>query len=110
MNRWINMWCLYTYTHAHAYTVKHYSAKQNELLPFTIWMDLESIMLGETSQIKQTNILLHLDVKSKTQKKRTQKTKLIDTENHLLVASTKGNRRAGKTGERDEEVQIASIK
>ena len=43
--------CMYIYIDR--YTVEYYSAiKKNEILPFaTMWMDLESIMLSEISQI-----------------------------------------------------------
>ena len=45
MDEWIKkMW--------HIYTMEYYSAtKKNEILPFaTTWMELESIMLSESSQ------------------------------------------------------------
>ena len=45
VNEWIKkLWYIYT--------MKYYTAKRKkELLPFgTVWMDLESIMLSETSQ------------------------------------------------------------
>ena len=49
-DEWINkMW--------YVYTMEYYLAiKKNEILPFvTMWMELESIMLSETSQ-RKTNI------------------------------------------------------
>lgn len=38
------------------------------------------------------------------------KTKLIDTENRLMVARDEGGWRVGKKSERDQEVQISSYK
>ena len=40
------------------YTMEYYSAiKNNEILPLaTMWMNLESIMLSEISQIKTNNV------------------------------------------------------
>ena len=40
------------------YTMEYYSAiKKNEILPFaTMWMELEAIMLSESSQ-RKTNII-----------------------------------------------------
>ena len=55
---------------------------KNEMLPFAAtWMDLEGIMLSETSQRKTNSVWYHLYVKSKnynklvniTQKKQTQR-------------------------------------
>ena len=60
-DEWIkNMW--------HIYTVEYYSAiKKNEIFPFTVmWMELESIMLSETSQAekgKPRNRLLTIENK-----------------------------------------------
>ena len=44
MDEWIKMWYIYT--------MEYYSAiKKNESLPFaTTWIELEGIMLSETSQ------------------------------------------------------------
>ena len=44
IDEWIKkMWFIYT--------MEYYSAmKKNEILPFTTWMELESIMLNEISQ------------------------------------------------------------
>ena len=44
---WIKMWYIYT--------MEYYSAiKKNEILPFaTTWMELEGIMLSESSQRKK---------------------------------------------------------
>ena len=41
------------------YTVEYYSAiKKKKILPFvTIWMDLETIMLREISQLLKTNTI-----------------------------------------------------
>ena len=47
--------CVYVYTH----TMKYYSTvkKKNEILPFVAtWMDLENVMLSETSQTKTNTI------------------------------------------------------
>ena len=43
------------HTHTHTHTHEKYSAiKKNEILPFaTTWMDLESFMLSEISQMKK---------------------------------------------------------
>ena len=48
------------------YTMEYYSAiKKNEILPFaTTWMDLESIMLSEISQIKTNTVCYHFYVES----------------------------------------------
>jgi len=36
--------------HTHTHTMEYYSTtKKKEMLPFAIWMDLEGIMLNETS-------------------------------------------------------------
>ena len=45
VNEWIKKWYIYT--------VEHYKAeRKKELLPFaTDWLDLESIMLSEISQV-----------------------------------------------------------
>ena len=45
VNEWIKkLWCIYT--------MEFYTAERKELLPFTTaWMELESIMLSETSQV-----------------------------------------------------------
>ena len=47
----------HTHTHTHVYVCiyEYYSAiKRSELLPFSvIWMDLESNILGETSQTER---------------------------------------------------------
>ena len=52
------------------------SYKTNEMLPFaTTWMDIESIMLSETSQMRKTNtIWFHLYVESKKQMNKYNKT------------------------------------
>ena len=54
------MWCMYTYTHIHSYTIRCYSAiKTNAILPFaTTWMDLEGIMLSEVSQRKLNAVVI----------------------------------------------------
>ena len=48
------------------------SQKKNEILPFaTIWIDLESIILGEISQTEERQILCHhlyVNLKNKTNK------------------------------------------
>ena len=46
-DKWIKMWYIYT--------MEYYAAiKRNEILPFaTTWMELESIMLSETSQAER---------------------------------------------------------
>ena len=44
--------CVYTHTHT-TYTMKYYSAINNEILPFEIiWMDLEGIHLTKIRQGK----------------------------------------------------------
>ena len=51
------MWCMRAraHTHTHTHTMKYYSAiKKNKILPLAaIWMDLEGIMLSETSQTEK---------------------------------------------------------
>ena len=48
------------------------SQKKNEILPFaTIWIDLESIILGEISQTEERQILCHhlyVNLKNKANK------------------------------------------
>ena len=46
---------MYTHTHTHTHTHKYHSAlKRNETWPFEAkWMDLECIMLSETSRIEK---------------------------------------------------------
>ena len=46
----------------HRYTMEYYSAiRKDETLPFvTIWMDLESIMLSEISQMEKDNQMISL--------------------------------------------------
>ena len=57
--------------------MEYYSAIKNEILPFaTTWMDLEGVMLSETSQRKRNTIWFHSFVglkKQMTKKKPTQK-------------------------------------
>ena len=54
--------------------------KKNEILPFeTTWMDLESIMLSETSQTEKDMYSIISHVESLKKKKR-----LIDTENKVI--------------------------
>ena len=66
---------------AYMYNVIYYSAiKKSEILAFVTWLDLEGIML--ISQRKMNTIGFHLYVESKKKNK----TKLIDTENRLVVA------------------------
>ena len=44
-NEWIQKLC-------YIYTMEYYAAERKELIPFaTAWMDLESIMLSEISQV-----------------------------------------------------------
>ena len=48
----------HTHTHTHTHTLEFYSAmEKNEILLFaTTWLELEGIMLSETSQ-RKTNII-----------------------------------------------------
>ena len=78
MDKWIKKKCdictyihIYTYTHAHACTMKYYSAmiRKEFLLFATTWMDLEGIMLNEISQIKTNTAWYHLHVESKKREK-----------------------------------------
>ena len=59
-DKWIKtMW--------HIYAMEYYSTIiKNETLPFTIWTDLESIVVSKISQRKTNIIRFHLYVKSKT--------------------------------------------
>ena len=45
----------HTHTHTHSHTLEYYSAtNENEILPFTTWMDLKDIiMVSEISQTKK---------------------------------------------------------
>ena len=78
--------CTHTHTHTHTNTLEYYSAiKKNEILPYaTTWMDLEDIMLSEIRQRKTNIIQSHLYVESGRKNKTT---KLINTENRLMVAT-----------------------
>ena len=73
------------------YIAKYYLVIKKELLPFvTTGMDLEGIMRGE---LRKTDILWpHLHVKSEKQNKQKQQNenRLLDTENHQVVARGKG--------------------
>ena len=49
-------------------TMEYYSVtKNNEILPFMAWIDLNGIMLGEISQRETNTIWFHLYVESKKQ-------------------------------------------
>ena len=52
----------------HMYIMEYYSAiKKNEIMPFAAtWMDLEGILLSETSQRKTNSVYYHLLVESKS--------------------------------------------
>ena len=67
------------------HTMEYFSAlkRKDVLTPATMQMDLEDIMLSERSQGKTNTVGPHLYVESKQQKT---KTKLVDTENRLVVA------------------------
>ena len=89
--------------------MQYYSAiKKNEILAYaTTRMDPEGIMLSETS-LTRKKILYFLTCGIK-QNKTNNKTKLIDTENRLVV----GRGRVGGVGETSEggqRVQTSSIK
>ena len=50
------VFCMHVYVYIHIYTMEYYSAKKkkNEILPFsTTWINIEGIMLSETSQRRQ---------------------------------------------------------
>ena len=66
-------------------------------------MDLEGIMLSEISQTKKNKLYDFICVWNI--KKKNEQTKLIDTENRLVVA-----RGEGKMGEGGQEVQTSSHK
>ena len=56
--------CVHAHTHTHNGILL--SCKKNKILPFaTMWMDLESVMLSEISQIKTITLCDHLYVESK---------------------------------------------
>ena len=60
--------CVHAHTHTHTHTHKGIllSCKKNKILPFAaMWMDLESVMLSEISQIKTITLCDHLYVESK---------------------------------------------
>ena len=56
---------------SHTHTQEYYSEiKKNEILPSASWMDLEGIMISETSQTEKTNtVCYYLSVESKQQDK-----------------------------------------
>ena len=42
---------MHTHTHTHTHTLEYYSSiKKNEISPFAMWIELESIMLSKVSQ------------------------------------------------------------
>ena len=65
------MWYIYVYIEYYIYIqniyIEYYSAiKKNEIMPFAgTWMDLETAILSEVSQIKTNIIWYHLYVKYK---------------------------------------------
>ena len=86
---------------AYIYTMEYHSAiKSVKMLPFaTIWMASEGIMLSEISQTEKRQILYVITymwhIQNKTHELISQsRSKLIDTENKLVV--TAGEMRARK--------------
>ena len=69
--------------------------KKNEILPFaTTLIDMEAIMLSETSLTRTNTACYHLYVKFKKWRKRIEQNRLRDTKNKLVATSG----RASKTG------------
>ena len=71
-DKWIKkMW--------YVFTMEYYSAiKKNEILPFATWMDLESIMLSEISQMEKDGLCSFTHLWNLRNKQN--KNKLIDTQ------------------------------
>lgn len=82
MDEWIKMWYIHT--------MGYYSAiKKNEILPLvTTWMDLENIPLSAISQTEKEKY--HVISLLCGILKANQKTKLLDTENRLMVPGGRG--------------------
>ena len=84
----------------HLYTMECYPAMgKDEVLPFvTPWMALKNVMLRERSQTEKVKncMVSHMwDVKLKAaneQTRWTNKQKLIDTDNSMMVTRGKGRR------------------
>ena len=93
ISRWIdNTNVVRTYTH----TLEYYSHKKGGDCPFeTTWMDLEYIMLSETSQSHKWNL------KEKNQqiiKQTKSRNRPISTENKLMVTRGEGSGGNGQNG------------
>ena len=66
----------------------YYPAMTNEILPFAeTWMDLEGIMLSETSQRKTNTVRYHIHMESKKYNKLVdmKRSRLTDVENKLVL-------------------------
>ena len=66
----------------------YYPAMTNEILPFAeTWMDLEGIMLSETSQRKTNTVWYHIHMESKKYNKLVdmKRSRLTDVENKLVL-------------------------
>ena len=66
----------------------YYPAMTNEILPFAeTWMDLEGIMLSETSQKKTNTVWYHIHMESKKYNKLVdmKRSRLTDIENKLVL-------------------------
>ena len=87
-----------------------FSHKKEEILPFvTTWMDLEGIILHEISQTERKVPMVSLICGlSKEKSNQTQKTKLIDIKNRLVVARG-GGWRMDKVGERSKRYKLLII-
>ena len=74
-------------------------------------MDLESIMLRETSQTERAKYHMISYVESKKQMKKTIRSKIRPphTENKWMVARRKKGDGMGRTGEGKREIQVSSI-
>ena len=70
------------------YTMEFYLAiKKNEILPFaTKWMDIESIMLSEISQLEKDKYHISLFVEFKNQSKWTKEKKKRDKPKNRLLS------------------------
>ena len=87
----------------HIYTMEYYSAiKKKEILSFAAtWMVFQVVILSEISQRKTNTVESHLSRKSKKKP-----TKLIHTENGLLVTGVRRGLRSACRGSKRINFQL----